>query len=157
MFKISEEEFNEIYYKYYKLLYHIAYTYVNNDTAADIVQDVFIKYLNETKHFDNEDNLMHWLVRVCINKSIDVLRHKKVVKKTLQYMSEQSRIDNNNSINQDIYERVCMLDNKYKEVIILYYYENLKIDDISKILKISPSAVKMRLARAKEKLRITKE
>jgi RNA polymerase sigma-70 factor (ECF subfamily) len=50
-----------------------------------------------------------------------------------------------------------MLDNKYKEVIILYYYENLKIDDISKILKISPSAVKMRLARAKEKLRITKE
>jgi RNA polymerase sigma-70 factor (ECF subfamily) len=48
---------------------------------------------------------------------------------------------------------VSRLPEKYSTVIYLHYYEDIKVNDIAKILKISPSAVKLRLKRGREKLK----
>ena len=52
-----------------------------------------------------------------------------------------------------MFEKVYKLPHIYKEVIILYYYEDLSINDISKALKLSISAVKKRLERARNILK----
>lgn len=51
------------------------------------------------------------------------------------------------------YLKIANLDYKYKSVIVLFYMEGYSIDEISRILDISQSAVKMRLKRGKEKLK----
>ena len=53
----------------------------------------------------------------------------------------------------DISKIVTLLSEKYKTIIILYYYDEMKIKDISRVLKISESAVKKRLERARNLIR----
>lgn len=49
-------------------------------------------------------------------------------------------------------DAIHRLDTKYREIIILYYYDELKIKDIAKILKIPQGTIKTRLNRARKKL-----
>ena len=60
--------------------------------------------------------------------------------------------NSNNNRSEYINSLVERLDIKYRIVIVLFYYENYSIEEISKELKISQSATKMRLKRAKEKI-----
>ena len=57
----------------------------------------------------------------------------------------------------DILKKVIALPEKYKSTVILYYYDDYSVDEISKILKISKSAVKMRLKRGREILKLELE
>ena len=55
---------------------------------------------------------------------------------------------------RDVYFEVLRLPLKYRTILQLYYYENLKIEEIAEILKINSNTVKTRLRRAREKLKI---
>jgi len=149
MRNISEQEFNDKYYMYKNTIYSIAFSYVKNVVDADdIVQDVFLKYLQSNTLFQTLDNEKYWLIRVTINTS------KSFIKKAWKQKV---------SLNDDIIDRTPQEEKKddsmfgivynlpqiYTDIIILYYYENLSINDISKTLKISISAVKKRLERAR--------
>ena len=145
MRNISELEFENKYYLYKNTIYSIAFSYVHNTTDADdIVQDVFMKYLN-SKDLNNEK---YWLIRVTINTCKTFV--KRTWKQRVTLDEEQIiRTPDEQNTNNGLFEIVYNLPQIYKEVIILHYYENLSIDDISKTLKISISAVKKRLERAR--------
>ena len=149
MRNISEQDFNDKYYLYKNTIYSIAFSYVHNTVDADdVVQDVFMKYLNSNEQFKDNDNEKYWLVRVTINTCKSFI--KKAWKQKVNLDDDQI-IHTPYKQNTDIslFEIVYNLPQIYKEVIILYYYENLSIIDISKTLKISISAVKKRLERAR--------
>ena len=55
--------------------------------------------------------------------------------------------------NTELFKKVMNLATKYREVILLYYYQDLKVNEIADVLKISESSVKMRLQRARTKLK----
>ena len=153
MRKISNEEFNDKYALYKNTIYSIAYTYVHNVTDADdITQDVFMKYLNSDSVFQTLDNEKYWIIRVTINtcKSYLTKYWKKNVVLDDDYVS---RIPSEEKEEDDMFECVFKLPHKYKEVIVLYYYENLSTDEISKTLMITKSNVKKRLERARNILR----
>lgn len=150
MRKISNEHFNHKYYLYKNMIYSIAYTYVHNAIDADdIVQEVFIKYLKSDEVFITLDNEKYWLIRVTINTAKSYL--KKSWKKIVQLDDEKVNLAASVDVrdNDEMYQIVCSLPRLYKEIIVLYYYEELSINDISKVLNISISAVKKRLERGR--------
>ena len=57
----------------------------------------------------------------------------------------------------DILQQIFALPTRYKTVVILYYYNDYSVEEIAKILKISKSAVKMRLKRSRDLLKIQLE
>lgn len=150
---IDENLFEQKYHMYAQMIKNISNTYLkSNFDSEDAVQEVFLKYLNNYYKFinKNEEYEKYWLVRVTINYCKNKLKSKKET--YLDYEAIDSKeLKQTSSIN-DIYEKICNLSEKYKSVIILYYYEDMSVKQIAKTLKISESAVKMRLKRGREEL-----
>lgn len=129
-------------------LYKIAYTYVRNqDLALDIVQESITKALENINKLKNEEFVKTWFYRILINEAL------KTIKKNKKYM-EYGLIDNENYLNNneeivvqniDIYNSIDKLNDKLKTVIILRFFENLKIEEIAIITKTNISTVKSRL------------
>ena len=121
-------------------------------TLLPMDQDVFMKYLNSNSVFQTLDNEKYWIIRVTINtcKSYLTKYWKKNVVLDDDYVN---RIASEEKEEDDMFECVFKLPHKYKEVIVLYYYENLSTDEISKTLMITKSNVKKRLERARNILR----
>ena len=141
--------------KYTDMIYHIALRFLNTkDDAEDIVQEVFLKYIRNIKAgkvFENEEYEKYWLIRVtvnmCCNEMSSARRRRNLPFKDCLYT--ELNIDSENTL----HEALNKLNNKYKEVFILHYIEDMKISEISKALKISECNVKTRLKRGREKLK----
>ncbi len=154
--KLSIERFEEIYKLYSQELLNISYGYTKNkDDSFDIIQNVFYKLLNREKDFKEKNNEKYWLIRVTINESKDFLRKKKkiaIVDSTTIDLLETETKENNEKI-ELLLTAIKKLPDKYKSVIILHYYDLLPIKEISIVLKVSESAVKKRLERARNMLK----
>lgn len=152
MRNISNDEFNEKYYLYKETIYGIAYTYMKNvNDSDDIVQDVFMKYLNSNEKFNTLDNEKFWLIRVTINTCKSFL--KKSWKQKVELDESKIDIVSKKEENSYLFDIVYSLPHKYKEIIVLKYYEDFSINEIAKILNISISAVKKRLERARNMIK----
>lgn len=151
-----EKEFETKYNDYGKMLFRIAYLYVGNSAdAEDILQEVFMKYLSSKYHFNNSEHEKAWFIRVTQNNSLNFLKRKGRKNISLDDISEFTYEKSNDST--DVLEKVIALPEKYKSTVILYYYDDYSVDQISEILKISKSAVKMRLKRSREILKLELE
>ena len=151
-----EKEFETKYNDYGKMLFRIAYLYVGNSSdAEDILQEVFMKYLSGKYRFKNLEHEKAWFIRVTQNNAINLLKRKGRKNISLDDISGFTYEKNNDS--SDILKKVIALPEKYKSTVILYYYDDYSVDEISKILKISKSAVKMRLKRGREILKLELE
>ena len=121
-------------------------------------QEVFIKAYNNMESFRGEATEKTWLTSIAMNVCKNYGRtswFKKVQigieKIEGTYIMEEeltARVERS-----DLLKQVMGLSKKYREVILLYYYQELKISEIAQILGISESSVKMRLSRAKGKLK----
>lgn len=154
MRRITEEEFSKKYDLYKPMLYNIAYSYLKNTSDADdIVQDTFMKYLSTDKNFDTLDSEKYFLIRVCINISINLLKSKW--KKDV--VKDDSITDviytSHDSSNIDYFSLICSLPLKYKSVMVLYYWEDFSVEEVAKALNISTSSVKKRLERGRNMIK----
>ncbi|GGI17615.1 RNA polymerase sigma factor [Gottfriedia solisilvae] len=136
--------------------YRLAYGYVkNSNDAIDILQDSIQKAISSKNNLKKEQSLKSWFYRIVINTSLDFLRKQKrlvvVDEETIQ--SYSSGI-NDHYTNIDLERSLEALPPKYKSVIILRYFEDLKIEEVAEILKESPNTIKTRLYKALELLRI---
>lgn len=150
-------DFETIYEKYGDMLYRTAFVYVGDShTAEDILQDVFIAYITTKKQFENEEHRKAWLIRVTHNKCINYLKspsRKNIDIDQLQLMREEADADGR----IDIIKQIAALPVSYKSVIILHYYNDYSVEEIARILKTTKSAVKMRLKRGRDALKIQLE
>ena len=154
MRNLSEEEFDIKYNAYKDTVYNVAYTFVNNRSdALDISQDVFIKYLNSNEIFNDDNHEKYWLIRVTINLSKNYISSswKKVVLDN-DY-KDQLSLNEEDKERIDYYKIITLLPNKYKEVITLFYYEELSAEEIAHILNVSSSCVRKRLERGRDKIK----
>ena len=153
---LSEEQFEEKYNLYSQELMNISYGYTKNrDDSLDVIQNVFFKYFNSNKSFPTLLDEKHWLMRVTINECIDLLRKKQ----RITYVDNDMIniiVSNKKNENENLYtlmDNVQKLPEKYRSVIILYYYNCLPVKEIMKILKLSESTIKKRLERARNLLK----
>jgi RNA polymerase sigma factor (sigma-70 family) len=147
----------------------IAYTYVKEKSLAeDVAQDVFIKCYENLESFRSESSYKTWIYRITVNKCKDVLRswtfkniipteifsfkrEQEIAKTNKSNSPEQITISNEKS--RDIAEVVLTLPIKLREVVILYYYEEQKLDEVANLLNLNINTVKTRLLRARKQLK----
>ena len=155
MIVVTSDKYEELYKEYYSIVSKVAYSYTRNiEDSQDIAQEVFIKLYRAHRVFNDDDHLTKWLIRVTINKSIDLLRQKKreIIVDT-EYVNNLQDKEEHDEKSLVMYDAVGSLKDIYKTVIILHYYDDYSIKDIASILKISENNVKVRLNRAREKLK----
>ena len=136
-------------------LYRFAYSYVRNeDDALDIVHDAICKSLTNVSTLKNIDNIKPWIYQIVSNCAIDCIRKNK------KYVSLNEDLQELNAIKYDTYEDIDLqealerLPEKYRIVIILRYFEDMKIRDIAQILKENENTIKTRLYNGISKLKI---
>ena len=157
--KISEKQFDYVYNEYAKELFNIAYGYTRNrDDSIDIMQNSYVTLLESNKTFESNEHIKYFLIRVTINESLDFLKssYKNKVIKNNDFASNFPETKKE-ELPYDLSKIVNTLPEKYKTIIILHYYDDMRIKDISNILKISESAVKKRLERARRFIKETIE
>lgn len=149
----DENTVEYIFMKYGEMLYKICIVMLKNShDAEDAVQDILIKYMIRKPVFDTGEHEKAWFIRVAINLCKDRLRfynaHPQIdietIKTTYSEESEDKRV----------LEALLNLPPKYREVLFLYYVEEYKCYEIGKILRITESAVKKRLERGRNLLKI---
>lgn len=154
----EEETFLTLINSNQEKLYRIAYSYVKNkDDALDIVQEAVYKaYISYNKLKDKKYQET-WLVRILINTALDSLKKKKkVVNLDLSTIENITIDDNSDDINKklDIEDALNSLNEKQRTVIVLKYFEDMKFDDIAKVLDCPISTVKSTLYRALKIMKI---
>ncbi|MGE8205537.1 RNA polymerase sigma factor [Heyndrickxia sp. NPDC080065] len=137
--------------------YRLAYSYVKNqEDALDIVQESIKKALISIESIKDPHSIKSWFYKIVVRTSIDFLRSQK---KHL-YMDNQT-IDFLSHGKEEVYEDIDLhkaldqLPIQYKTVIILRFFEDLKIEDIAEIVDENINTVKTRLYRGLKLLRIT--
>lgn len=139
-------------------LLRLAYFYVKNrQTAEDIVQEVFIKF--SQRGYEERGQLRAYLSTLTINQSKDYLKSWHYKKLLLQekIFSVQGNKQRDELMaaeeRSQIGAAILKLSLTYREPIILYYFEEMKIRDIAQLLGIAENTVKTRLRRAREALK----
>lgn len=136
--------------------YRLAYSYVKNkDTALDIVQDAIVKALHSIDKLDEMAYLKTWFYRIMINTAIDFIRkHQRVsiLEDDILDMYLPKSVDE--MTDMDLQDAIDQLPPTYKTLIILRFFEDLKIDEIAEITGLNVNTTKTRLYRALKILRI---
>ncbi|MFD2043497.1 sigma-70 family RNA polymerase sigma factor [Ornithinibacillus salinisoli] len=161
---VSREDAIEwIMEEYGESLKRFIFFYVKNRTQADdIFQEVMITVYRKLDTFQERSTLKNWLYQITANKCKDYLRspiHRfaswkdQALEKSDEHTPEKSFIVDEQK--RTVIENMMKLPVKYREVLILQYYKEFSIQEISELLKVNPSTVKTRIMRAKEKLKVT--
>ena len=152
-----ENEFEAKYNEYGNMLYKIAFLYLGNASdTEDVLQDVFTKYLCGKYKFKNSEHEKAWFIRVTQNRCLDYLKRSGRKNVCIDDMPVTATYKDED-LEQDVIAKVIALPEKYKSAIILFYYNDYTVEEISKTLKISKSAVKKRLQRGRDILKLELE
>ncbi|MBO4396338.1 MAG: RNA polymerase sigma factor [Eubacterium sp.] len=142
--------------KYSDMLYKICFVILKNEhDTKDVLQDTFLIYYTKKPEFESEDHRKAWLIRVSQNKCREFLRfHKRHASLSLDKIDESEIITNGlNDYEKELLSMIWNMSLKLKSVVILHYIEGYSVDETADILKISSSAVKKRLQRAREQMK----
>ena len=133
-------------------LYRIAYSYVaQRDAALDVVQEAIIKALENIDKLRVKEYVRTWFYRILINEALMYIKkNKRYVQMEYDKQEVSEDFENTSADNMEIYQNVQKLDAKLKTVIVLRYFENLKLEEISKITNTNLSTVKSRLYKGLE-------
>ena len=145
-----DPKINDITEKYFDLVYKLAYARTRNSfDAEDVLQEVFLRYIRKQPQFGNDDHEKAWFLRVTINCSNTFFASSSKNKTTPLNMVNFGLNDEEKVLD----EFLAKLPPKYRTVIHLFYYEDLKIVEIAKLLSIKESTVKMQLTRGRKLLK----
>jgi len=120
----------------------------NKHDADDIFQEVFLRLTKYAGKISSDEHAKRWLIRVTINCCKDHYAFWKTNTFDISDLGVVWMPEEN-----DIYQSVLRLPPKYRDVIHLFYYEQLSIKEISIVLKIKETTVKSQLSRGRDKLR----
>ncbi|MCA1055224.1 sigma-70 family RNA polymerase sigma factor [Rossellomorea aquimaris] len=158
----SKVAIGELMDLYGKQLINLAYTYCKDwGMAEDIVQEVFLNAYRKLDTFEGESSYKTWLYTITINKSKDFLRKpvrretflQRVFFKVNQSQPTPEEVVVGKDDQSGLASEVMTLPIKYREIIILYYYEELSTAEAAELLRIPHSTAKTRLQRGRKLLR----
>lgn len=140
--------------KYSSMIYKIIVLSVKSKhDADDIFQEVFLKYMKANKTFNDEEHRKAWLIRVAVNCCKSHLS-SSWIKKIVSYEEYDAEITEGMTEEEiDLYNALKKLPKKFMTIVILFYYEDMSVKEISNALQVSEANVKMRLSRARKQLK----
>jgi len=166
-----EIDFNEVYEEFYPKILHYLSRLTNPHEAEDIAQEVFEKVNRSLRNFKGESKLSTWLYRIATNTAIDRMRTPSFKRSSESTSLEEAiGVEDRNvwlghkkthtdqtfirkEMSECVREFIDKLPSDYKTVILLSELEEFKNTEIADILQISLDTVKIRLHRARAKLK----
>ena len=155
--KNNSEAFEELLLQYKSYLYKVAYV-KDKEAALDILQETSFKAWLNIHSLKDEEKFKPWITKILVNTAINYIRKES---KVIYIDDENPIISSENIVSKkaisleeklDLYKAIDLLKPKYKTVIILKYFDDMKIEDISYVLDVPINTVKSHLKRAKESL-----
>lgn len=134
-------------------LLRLAYSLLNNvPDAQDVCQEALLKGLDHAGSFGSREHERAWLMRVTVNLCKNLRRSPWRTRTVgLDTVAEQAAFQPEEG---GVLEEVQRLPAKYREVLVLYYYMGYDTNEIAEILGIRTDAVRARMSRARQKLRL---
>ncbi|MCQ2447977.1 MAG: sigma-70 family RNA polymerase sigma factor [Oscillibacter sp.] len=144
----------EVVRMYADMIYGIAYRYTARFAdAEDIFSNVFLIYFKKDREFESEEHRKAWLIRVTINCAKDLLAKRKPYVELNDELdaAEDGGIPTPEAMTLE--DAIASLPEQQRQVVSLFYLEDLSIREISELLQQSEGTVKSSLSRAREKMR----
>lgn len=156
------ELFEQIYKEHATGIQRMCFLYLGDlQMAEDAMQETFIKVFRYYDNFQRKSSIKTWITRIAINVCKDMLAEKK--EKHYYSMTDEeftAQIEENShadglSVYRQIEEKMVLtaaingLEEKYKDVVVLFYYQELSTKEIAQIMEIPRTTVEFRLKRAR--------
>ncbi|WP_421385371.1 sigma-70 family RNA polymerase sigma factor [Bacillus salacetis] len=157
---VNEMTIDEVIDQYGAEVWRLVFSYVRDEQLADdLTQEIFIKVFHKLDTFAGQSSLLTWIWRIAANHCKDYLKswYKRKVftrdESTFNYMVSSTSVEKEiiqSEEDRELETAVMNLPLKYREIIYLYYYEELPIKEIAQLLNVKENTVKTRLRRAKQ-------
>ena len=152
--------YQALYQQYAKAMFNTSLRIVNNRAdAEDVLQEAFVDAFRSLNDFHYRSTFGAWLKRIVINKSINVLRKRRVhlaelEESTMEELPQEETIDEREITYkvQQVKKAIEKLPDGYRTVLSLYLLEGYDQEEISQIIGISHNTVRTQYIRAKQKL-----
>lgn len=158
--KGNADAFQQLIHMEKEKLYKMAYIYMRNEEEAlEIFQETVFRAFESIRKLKNDQYFSTWVTRILINAAISSLRKKKHV--VLINEEVWGNLPNNdlseNDVQMDLLNALDEIEEKYKTVLLLRYYQDYTIQQIAVILDCPEGTVKTNIRRGlavlKEKMK----
>src|SRR4051812_27951837 len=160
----DQQIFAELVNRYRHFVFTIALRYTTNrEDAEEIAQDVFVKAYRSLADFRHDSKFSTWLYTVTANTSITFLRKKKIITHSLDNEKVFELANNASAINgkEAEYKSKAALMNRAigllnaddATIITLFYKGEQSLEEIGKIMGVTPNTAKVKLHRARQRLK----
>ncbi|MDG0822498.1 MAG: sigma-70 family RNA polymerase sigma factor [Staphylococcus equorum] len=152
--KKDSESLEILYDRYESLLFNLAYKITKDvQSSEEVLQDVFMKIWNQKAIFKpNKGKMSTWLITLCRNKSIDMLRKNKHIENEFDedfqgiqndHLPEYDLLDK--EVSEEIKKMISLLNKDQQKIIYLFYYKGLSQQEIADKLQTPLGTVKSRM------------
>ena len=134
--------------------YRLAYSYVKDrETALDIVQESVVKALSKVDSLREPAYMKTWFYRILINECMNSFRHSKRLVSYDEVMEQRAAPERDEAERLDLYDAIGRLGEKEQTIIRLRFFEDMKLEEISRATGINLNTVKTRLYKGLKQLR----
>lgn len=158
------EKFGLLMERYQAKLFRYGKKFLSSeDNIEDVVQDVFIKTFQNIKSFDTKQRFSPWIYRIAHNTYVNAIKKSSVgpmyifdFDTLLSHTVTEDPIvreREQKEIKEIVDKGLSEIEPKYREILVLYYIEDLSYKEIAEILRIPVGTVGVRIMRAKEILK----
>ena len=153
----NQQAFGLLFKFYHKPLVGFAFKFSNDsELSNDAVQDAWIKVAKNIRQLKDPRAFRSWIYRLVRWKLTDLLRKRSREGSQLEELNEETvsnLVDNKADENETLSIALSRLPNIEKQIIHLFYLDEMKISEISIVLEIPAGTVKSRLNRARQMLK----
>ena len=140
--------------------FRVAFSYVKNqDQALDIVQEAIVKALQKRYTLRHIEYLKTWFYRILVNECFATIKKSKKLLFLGSYQDFEESLKTKDKYHEEdeLYHAMDLLEPKLKMIIILRFFEDMKIEEIAKITRTNTNTVKTRLYKALKILKMNME
>ena len=146
----SKEQFSQLVMKHKDSLFFTAKSILRNDAdAEDAVCSAIMKAFENFGQLRELEYFKSWITSIVINEAFMICRKNKNLQSVEEMVTEPSY----NDYHDEMWEIVNSLDEEFRTVIIMFYYNDIPVKEIAEYLNIAPGTVKSRLNRGRQKLK----
>lgn len=158
----DSELYGEIMQRYEnRLLRYVVYLIHDEDAAADVVQETFIKAYKNLQSFKKKYKFSSWIYRIAHNEAMNAVKkdvhivHSVDIDESQEASYEPTTIQDIDRaiLQEDVKSCLDELQLRYREVLMLQYYENMKYNEIADVLHVPSSTVGVWASRGKAMLK----
>lgn len=141
----------EIYARQANTVWRVCFSYMQNpDDADDIAQETFIRLMSYSPSFDDEKQERAWMIITASNLCKNTLKSKE---RRCDSLDDHMELAVEEPIPDSLTPLISRLNENYKTIVYLHYYEGYHVKEIAELLNTSKTMVKTTLHRARKKLK----